>query len=332
MLTGRSMRQHRRDIAAAEQDTALGIGRLEAGQHAQQRGLAAAAGTQQRKELAGLDVERKAVDGNEAAEPLDHCGNAQQRVPAPASPSCGCPVLSHRPRRGITGHPCPRCSRTAPALSIARGRGQAQPRAPPDEPSSANPRPLLPDQIAHFFADRSSPQRSGRDRPERARRQADFSIGCRRPPPATERRLAQEGPSLPAARIKPPTSAAGNVAAGKRRLRGSREAGTGEKAAKTAIPASALACGRVTVPPEYSQQRRLFTPCVADRQPRHLGRAKPSPATTYTPVPAHGGRTTAIAAEGCGVGDIEQIGHIPRRCRHGAHDRPQNPAPWHRSV
>ena len=51
-VDGPLMRQHLRDVLAAEQDAAL-VRRLEAGEHAQQRGLAAAARAQQRKELAG---------------------------------------------------------------------------------------------------------------------------------------------------------------------------------------------------------------------------------------------------------------------------------------
>ena len=43
---------------------------LETCQHAQQRGLAAARGAQQREEFALLDVERDVVDGDEIAELL----------------------------------------------------------------------------------------------------------------------------------------------------------------------------------------------------------------------------------------------------------------------
>ena len=43
--------------------------RLEAGQHAQQRGLAAARAAEQREELALEDVEADIVDGGEIAEP-----------------------------------------------------------------------------------------------------------------------------------------------------------------------------------------------------------------------------------------------------------------------
>ena len=61
------MRQHLRDVAAIQQDAAL-VRRLEAGEHAQQRGLAAAARPEQREELAGRDIERDAVDRAKTAE------------------------------------------------------------------------------------------------------------------------------------------------------------------------------------------------------------------------------------------------------------------------
>ena len=63
------VRRHAGDVLAVEQDAAL-VGRLEAGEHAQQRGLAAAGRAEQREELALVDVERHAVDGGEAAEAL----------------------------------------------------------------------------------------------------------------------------------------------------------------------------------------------------------------------------------------------------------------------
>ena len=43
---------------------------LEARQHAQQRGLAAAGGAEQREEFAVVDIEREVVDGDEIAELL----------------------------------------------------------------------------------------------------------------------------------------------------------------------------------------------------------------------------------------------------------------------
>ncbi|MGY3368949.1 hypothetical protein ACVWZL_006074 [Bradyrhizobium sp. GM2.4] len=73
------MRQRLRDVLAAEQNAPL-IRRFETGEHAQKRGLAAAAGPEQRKELAGLDVERDAIDGPERPERLGDALDAQQRL------------------------------------------------------------------------------------------------------------------------------------------------------------------------------------------------------------------------------------------------------------
>ncbi|MGY4434101.1 hypothetical protein ACVWWO_006578 [Bradyrhizobium sp. F1.13.1] len=56
------------------------IRRFETGEHAQKRGLAAAAGPEQCKELAGFDVERHAVDGPERPERLGDALDAQQRL------------------------------------------------------------------------------------------------------------------------------------------------------------------------------------------------------------------------------------------------------------
>ena len=72
------MRQHRRDVPAVEQDPAL-VRRLEAGEHPQQRGLAAAGRAEQREEFARPDVERQPVHRAKAAELLHHPLDAQQR-------------------------------------------------------------------------------------------------------------------------------------------------------------------------------------------------------------------------------------------------------------
>ena len=74
--------RHLREIDAVEQDAA-GIRLVEAGDHAQQGRLAAAGRTQQRKELALVDVERQLVDGGEAAE----AACAGPRCAAAAAPS-----------------------------------------------------------------------------------------------------------------------------------------------------------------------------------------------------------------------------------------------------
>ena len=67
------------DVVAVEQDAAV-AGRLEAGEHAQQRGLAAAGGAKQREELVLADIERDAVDGGDPAEILRHLIDGQQRA------------------------------------------------------------------------------------------------------------------------------------------------------------------------------------------------------------------------------------------------------------
>jgi hypothetical protein len=72
------VRQNLRDIPAVKQDTAL-VRRLEAGQHPQQRGLAAAARTEQREKLSGPDVERQPIHRPEDAEFFRHPLDAQQR-------------------------------------------------------------------------------------------------------------------------------------------------------------------------------------------------------------------------------------------------------------
>src|SRR5690606_31619028 len=56
-------------ILPVEQDAALAR-LLEAGEHAQERGLAAARRAEQREELALVDRQRQIVDGGEVAEPL----------------------------------------------------------------------------------------------------------------------------------------------------------------------------------------------------------------------------------------------------------------------
>ena len=69
MLTGRRCGGTPAERLAVEPDLALGR-LLEAGEHAHQRGLAAAGRAEQREELALVDVERLVVDGDESAEAL----------------------------------------------------------------------------------------------------------------------------------------------------------------------------------------------------------------------------------------------------------------------
>jgi hypothetical protein len=58
------------DAAPAEVDVA-GIRRVEAGQEAQQRRLAASRRPEEREQLPGPDLERDGVDGGDGREPLD---------------------------------------------------------------------------------------------------------------------------------------------------------------------------------------------------------------------------------------------------------------------
>jgi hypothetical protein len=71
------MRQDLCDVLAIEQDAAL-IRRLEAREHAQQGGLAAAARAEQCEKLAGDDIQRHAVDRAEGAEFFHHALDAEQ--------------------------------------------------------------------------------------------------------------------------------------------------------------------------------------------------------------------------------------------------------------
>jgi hypothetical protein len=61
--------RQRGDVASV-QEQAAGVGLLESGQEAQERGLAAAAGAEQRKELAGAHAEGDAIHGLDAAKAL----------------------------------------------------------------------------------------------------------------------------------------------------------------------------------------------------------------------------------------------------------------------
>ena len=70
-VDGTAMRRDGGHVAAGDEDAAR-FGRLEAGQQAQQRGLAAARRAQKRQELAGSHVERHAVHGDHVPIRLAH--------------------------------------------------------------------------------------------------------------------------------------------------------------------------------------------------------------------------------------------------------------------
>ena len=141
------VRQHVGDVPAVEQDAAL-VRRLEAGEHAQQRGLAAAAGAEQRKELAGPDVERDVIDRAKIAEFFRDAFDAQQRhlrlgLAAPAWPA----------------HQLGLC-RSAVAGSAVTVVGV---RAAPDFPAPPPPS-IFGDSSAIFPADPVAPEKLAADR------------------------------------------------------------------------------------------------------------------------------------------------------------------------
>ena len=75
------MRRHAGHVLAVDEEPA-GIGRLEARQQAQQRGLAAARAAQQGKQLAAFDDEIDLVDGGDRAEALGEPFDADDRAAA----------------------------------------------------------------------------------------------------------------------------------------------------------------------------------------------------------------------------------------------------------
>ncbi len=85
MLTGRRCGGTGSKIDAVQQDTA-GAGLLEARDQPQQRRLAAAGRSEQREELALIDVERKMIDRGEAAEALADAFDPQQRLQSAIGP------------------------------------------------------------------------------------------------------------------------------------------------------------------------------------------------------------------------------------------------------
>jgi hypothetical protein len=68
-----------REVFAREQHAAL-VGGLEAGEHAQKRGLAAAGRAEQREELALMDVEAELVHRGNVAKVLGDAGKPHQRL------------------------------------------------------------------------------------------------------------------------------------------------------------------------------------------------------------------------------------------------------------
>ncbi len=104
-VDGTPMRRHRRKVDPVEQDTAA-IRPLEARDQAQQRGLAAAGRTEQREELALIDVERKLIDRGEGAEAFAQAFDPQQRLQRRIGPRREAP-LRKAPCRSDGLHRCP---------------------------------------------------------------------------------------------------------------------------------------------------------------------------------------------------------------------------------
>ena len=73
------VRRDRRDVDAVEQDAAR-VRRLEAGEQAQERGLAAAGRAEEGEELVLADVERHGLDGGRAPETLRDAVDGEQRA------------------------------------------------------------------------------------------------------------------------------------------------------------------------------------------------------------------------------------------------------------
>ena len=73
-----AVRRHAGHVLAVDQDAAR-VGRLEARDHAQQRGLAAARAAQEGEQLAAPDVEIDAIDRGDRAEALGDPGDADDR-------------------------------------------------------------------------------------------------------------------------------------------------------------------------------------------------------------------------------------------------------------
>jgi hypothetical protein len=79
------MRRDRREVNSSEQHTAF-VWRLEAGEDAQQGGLAAARRPQQCEELAGVDVEAEPVHRGDAGKALGDFGETHQRLACAVRP------------------------------------------------------------------------------------------------------------------------------------------------------------------------------------------------------------------------------------------------------
>ena len=91
-VDGAPVRWCRRDIRTAKHYAAF-VGSFEAGENAQQRGLAAARWAEQRKEFIRIDVEAETINGGEGAKTPRHVDEPHQGL------NCGI-----RPRREAASH------------------------------------------------------------------------------------------------------------------------------------------------------------------------------------------------------------------------------------
>ena len=116
-----------------------GVLRLQAGDHAQQRGLAAARGAEEADELALLHLQRDVVERGEGAEALGHRPDAQvhgvatrphgRRARADAAPCERMRLAVTRARR------LPSPLRGGAGGGVSRTRTSSQPLPPPPSPS-----------------------------------------------------------------------------------------------------------------------------------------------------------------------------------------------------
>ena len=156
------VRRHGGDVVAVEQDAARRR-RLEAGEHAQQRGLAAARRPEQREEFAVRDVERKPLDRGQRAEAL---GRPPRSAPAAGSVARLVRqfVPTPRPRRATLaarGAGTLNAARSAAiSLSSASACGARRPASRPIC-ARASPRPFAARSGGRAASCAANPSRSG---------------------------------------------------------------------------------------------------------------------------------------------------------------------------
>src|SRR5215831_15799380 len=93
-----TMWRHAGKIPAVEQDASL-LRIFESGESAQQRGLAAAGGPEEREELALVNIERDGLERRHCVEPLAHGFEAHQRPRSGFGPGRKLPARASADRR-----------------------------------------------------------------------------------------------------------------------------------------------------------------------------------------------------------------------------------------